>query len=73
MKYRVEVAWITKEVSYATIEVEADDEREAEKLALEIAPTVDFKYGDIVDADYVIEWVDCDEDEDEDENEDEDA
>jgi len=34
MKYRVEVAWITKEVSYATIEVEAGDEREAEKLAL---------------------------------------
>lgn len=65
MKYRVEVAWITKEVSYATIEVEADDEREAEKLALEIAPTVDFKHGDIIDADYVIESVDCDEDEDE--------
>lgn len=61
MKYRVEVAWITKEVSYATIEVEADDEREAEKLALEIAPTVDFKDGDIVEADYVIESVDWDE------------
>lgn len=65
MKYRVEVAWITKEVSYATIEVEADDEREAEKLALEIAPTVDFKHGNIVDADYVIESIDWDENEDE--------
>lgn len=63
MKYRVEVAWITKEVSYATIEVEAGGEREAEKLALEIAPTVDFKHGNIVDADYVIECVDWDEEE----------
>ena len=63
MKYRVEVAWVTKEVSYATIEVEAGDEREAEKVALEIAPTVDFKHGDIVDADYVIESIECDEDE----------
>lgn len=61
MKYRVEVEWITKEVSYATIEVEADDEREAEKRALEIAPTVDFKHGDIVDADYVIASIDWDE------------
>jgi len=66
MKYRVEVAWITKEVSYATIEVEADDEREAEKLALEIAPTVDFKHGDIIDADYVIESVNWDEEDEED-------
>ena len=64
MKYQVEVAWITKEVSYATIEVEAGDEREAEKVALEIAPTVDFKHGDIVDADYVIESIECDEEED---------
>lgn len=64
MKYRVEVAWITKEVSYATIEVEAGDEREAEHLALYLAPTVDFKHGDIIDADYVIESVECDEDED---------
>jgi hypothetical protein len=64
MKYRVEVAWITKEVSYATIEVEAEDEREAEKLALDVAPTVDFKHGDIIDADYVIESVECDEEED---------
>ena len=64
MKYRVEVAWITKEVSYATIEVEAGDEREAEHLALCLAPTVDFKHGDIIDADYVIESVDCDEEED---------
>ncbi len=64
MKYRVEIAWITKEVSYATIEVEADDEREAEKLALDVAPTVDFKHGDIIDADYVIESVECDEEED---------
>ena len=63
MKYRVEVAWITKEVSYATIEVEADDKQEAEKLALEIAPTVDFKHGVIIDADYVIESIDCDEEE----------
>jgi len=66
MKYRVEVAWITKEVSYATIEVEADDEREAEKLALDLAPTVDFKHGDIIDADYVIESVNWDEEDEED-------
>ncbi len=64
MKFQVEVAWITKEVSYATIEVEADDEREAEKLALDLAPTVDFKHGDIIDADYVIESVNWDEEED---------
>ncbi len=58
MKYRVEVAWVTKEVSYATIEVEANDKREAEKLALDRAPTVDFKHGDIIDAEYAIESVD---------------
>ena len=51
-------------MSYATIEVEANDKREAEKLALDLAPTVDFKHGDIIDAEYVIESVDLDEDED---------